>query len=190
MSIPRPLNPSPTSFPNDTLGPIAARFYSSKPMSEIRSTPKIILQIPGGGFVTMNPKCHDDYTSAWSRQLPGIPIISLDYGKAPEHPYPWALEEAFDAYRSIVESNGEVIGLTGWYHKDANGKKVGPKRNPIQIVLVGDSAGANLGIGVVNKCLDLKNLKVPIPAGMMLLYPCLSLDMDCWYEVELESNAP
>ena len=104
LLIPRPATPSENSFPERDLGSIEARLYSSLPLKEIKNTDKIIIQVPGGGFVTMNPKCHDDYVSIWSRQLPGIPIVALNYGKAPENPYPWALEEVFDAYRSIVES--------------------------------------------------------------------------------------
>jgi hypothetical protein len=88
----------------------------------------------------MNPKCHDEYVSEWARSLHGTPIVSINYGKAPEYPYPFALEEVFDAYRSIVESNGEVLGLTGWYSKDEDGNIIGEKRQPLKILFVGDSA--------------------------------------------------
>jgi hypothetical protein len=138
--IPRPEIESPTSFPNVPKGKIAARLYCSVPMIQCRTVDKLVFQVPGGGFVTMPPEAHDDYTSGWARSLSGIPIISINYGKAPEHPYPWAIEEVFDAYRSIVESNGEVLGLTGWYFKDAYGKQLGPKRDPIKIIFAGDSA--------------------------------------------------
>ena len=140
ITIPRPSKESPTSFPNVPKKKISARIYCSMPLLKCRTVDKLVFQVPGGGFVTMPPKTHDDYTSVWARSLNGVPIISIDYGKAPEHPYPWAIEEVFDAYRSIVESNGEVIGLTGWYFKDAYGKPLGPKRDPIKIIFVGDSA--------------------------------------------------
>jgi hypothetical protein len=137
IQIPRPKIASLSSFPDVALGPISARIYSSKP--DFSQSDKLVFQVPGGGFVTMSPKIHDDYTSEWARQL-NVPIVSIDYGKAPEHPYPWALEEVFDAYRSIVESNGEVIGLTGWYSKDDFGNPMGPRREPIKILFAGDSA--------------------------------------------------
>lgn len=41
-------------------------------------------------------------------------------------PYPWALNEAFDVYRVLAESNGRAIGMSG--------------RRPIKIILSGDSA--------------------------------------------------
>ena len=65
-------------------------------------------------------------------------MLSIDYGKAPEYPYPYAIEECFDAYRNIVETNGACIGLEGWHTIDSNGNK--QKKDPIKIVLVGDSA--------------------------------------------------
>lgn len=138
--IPRPRIESPTSFPNVPKDKIGARLYCSIPIIQCRTVDKLVFFVPGGGFVTMPPRTHDDYISAWARSLNGIPIVSIDYGKSPEHPYPWAIEEVFDAYRSIVESNGEVLGLTGWYFKDAYGKALGPKRDPIKIVFAGDSA--------------------------------------------------
>ena len=85
----------------------------------------------------MSPTNHDDYLSAWSRNI-GVPVVSINYGKAPEYPYPWAIEECFDAYRSVVESNGACIGLEGWFTTDENGNKL--KKDPIKIVLIGDSA--------------------------------------------------
>ena len=40
-------------------------------------------------------------------------------------PYPWAIEEGFDAYRTIMETRGRCIGI---------------KSNRLGIVLAGDSA--------------------------------------------------
>ncbi len=63
--------------------------------------------------------------------------MAVNYGNAPEYPYPWALEECFDVFRGIVESNGESIGMKGWYSFEEG---VRTKRNPLKIVLAGDSA--------------------------------------------------
>lgn len=40
-------------------------------------------------------------------------------------PYPWAIEEGFDAYRTLMETKGECIGI---------------KSRKLGIVLTGDSA--------------------------------------------------
>lgn len=103
IEIPR-LSPSTSSF-NGELGDIKARLYFSGNEEQLKKSSEILFHIPGGGFVTMNPRCHDDYVSKWAK-LTGIPIVSIDYGKAPEYPYPWALEECYDAYKSLVETNG------------------------------------------------------------------------------------
>ncbi|KAJ1547749.1 hypothetical protein HK096_000316, partial [Nowakowskiella sp. JEL0078] len=176
--IPRPNLPSASSFNQTELKPVKALLLFSGTKEELSRATRVIIQFPGGGFITMDPKCHEDYLSMWAKQTK-IPIVSIDYGKAPEFPYPWALEECFDAYRSIVESNGEVIGLEGWYKNDSNGRPLHPK-TAIKIVLEGDSAGGNLVVGVVIKCLEARDIRIPAPCAVMLLYPCLSFDMACW----------
>lgn len=46
-------------------------------------------------------------------------------GCADSDPYPWAIEEGFDAYRTLMETNGSCIGIE-------SGK--------LSAVLTGDSA--------------------------------------------------
>lgn len=137
IQIPRPEIPSPSSFDVEKLPDIKARIYFQGNASEMRKSTQLILNVPGGGFVCMSPKNHDDYLSRWARNTK-TPLVSLNYGKAPECPYPWAVEECFDAYRSIVETNGQCIGLEGWYGTDENG--VTFKKDPIKIIMIGDSA--------------------------------------------------
>ncbi|KAJ3271564.1 hypothetical protein HDV01_006526 [Terramyces sp. JEL0728] len=134
--IPRPEEPSVSSFDMD-LPDIKARLYFPGTAQELAKATQLIFNIPGGGFVTMHPKNHDDYLSCWARNMK-IPIIAIDYGKAPEYPYPWAVEECFDAYRTILETNGACIGLEGWYTTDEKGER--KRKDPIKIVMVGDSA--------------------------------------------------
>ena len=142
----------------------------------------------------MPPKAHEDYLSTWARQLK-IPILSIDYGKAPEFPYPYALEQCFDVYRTLVETNGSCIGLEGWYKSSSvnssapsanatfvhnNMKKV--KKKPIKIVIVGDSAGGNLATAVTLKIIETKSeLNLNVPCGLINIYACLSFDITCWY---------
>ena len=67
-------------------------------------------------------------------------MIALDYKKAPEYPYPYALDECFEAYCQIIETRGKCIRLLG---------KTIPK-----IVVSGDSAGGNLTTGLMVKLLE------------------------------------
>ncbi|RKO94101.1 Alpha/Beta hydrolase protein [Blyttiomyces helicus] len=177
-SIPRPSPPSATSFPEEVpLPSINARLYFSGTREELRNARELIFQIPGGGFITQSPKCHDDYVSNWAR-MTKTPIIAIDYGKAPERPYPWAIEECYDAWRSVVESNGKVIGMQGWEKED------GSANPPLKICMVGDSAGGNIAVGVIMRCIETHEKVVPLPAGLVLIYPALSFDIACWMPSE------
>jgi acetyl esterase/lipase len=138
----------------------------------------VVLDFPGGGFVAMSPRHHDDKLLAWARQCPGVPIISIDYKKAPEFPYPYALNECYDCYHSIIYSRGRCVGLSG---------EVLPK-----IALTGDSAGGNFAAAVVLMILNAASTSstghlmeagckgLPLPAGVILIYPSLDLNMSSW----------
>ncbi|KAG0249846.1 hypothetical protein DFQ27_009760, partial [Actinomortierella ambigua] len=124
----------------------------------------LILDIPGGGFVTMGPVHHSDYLKLWASKT-GYPVVSLEYGKAPEHPYPYGLNECFDIYRRIVSTKGRCVGLSG-------------KKMP-RIVLVGDSAGANFIVSIMVKILEAAE-PLPRPVGLVCIYPCMDVDYYLW----------
>jgi len=79
----------------------------------------------GGGFVIGNIDTHASMCAEIARRL-DLPVISVDYRLAPEHPWPAAPDDAEAASRWIAD-NGAAFGLsiTG-------------------LVLCGDSAGATL----------------------------------------------
>lgn len=78
----------------------------------------------------MTPEHHEDRLRLWAIRT-GKPILSVEYGKAPEcssvaqisdgsvshphplDPYPFAIDECFDAYRVLVESSGRILGMSG-----------------------------------------------------------------------------
>ncbi|RHZ75005.1 hypothetical protein Glove_218g49 [Diversispora epigaea] len=166
----RILIPRPQKNPHGTK-PVIGHLYYSGSKESFENCDNLIINYPGGGFVSMSPPCHD-YLPRWAAKTES-PIISIDYGKAPEYPYPYALEECFDVYQSIVESNGEVIGMAGWKDKAAN------ERKQIKIALVGDSAGGNLVASVMYKILE-SPTPLPHPTGLILIYPCLDFNITCW----------
>ena len=167
--------PRPKASPNQE--PIHAWLYFDGPVQDLREQDKVILDIPGGGFIAMDPRCHDDKLIAWAAKT-GFPVVSLDYKKAPEYPYPYALNECYDAYYSIVSSRGVCVGLPG----DSTPK----------IVLSGDSAGGNLAAGLVLTILqarsgpsevlnDLRNgCTLPLPEAVVLIYPALDVNITSW----------
>ncbi|KAG0292607.1 hypothetical protein BGZ96_003942 [Linnemannia gamsii] len=131
---------------------------------EYARSESIILDIPGGGFVAMRPSCHADYLMAWAGQT-NVPIVSIDYKKAPEFPFPHGLNECFDIYKMIVATKGACIGLEG---------SVQPR-----IALAGDSAGGTFSASVMNMIIEHRPV-LPKPVGLLMVYPCMHVGLDFW----------
>jgi acetyl esterase/lipase len=154
--------------------PIHAWLYFDGPISDLQHHDKVVLDVPGGGFVAMNPRMHDDKLMAWAGKT-GLPVLSLDYRKAPEHPYPYALNECYDVYHMLVASRGRCIGMSGDYM---------PK-----VVLSGDSAGGNLAVGMLLMILQSGSSEqrqwhgeqtLPLPEAVVLIYPALDVNIGNW----------
>lgn len=171
IRIPRPPN-------SDYKEPVSGYLYFDGPLSVLKNHTKLVLDIPGGGFVAMDPRTNDDKLFAWAGKT-GLPILSLDYRKAPEFPYPYALNECFDVYSTIVASRGKCVGLSG---------EIEPK-----VVITGDSAGGNLATGLVLMVIEagstdtrqhLGQDPLPIPDGLVLMYPGLDMNIGNWMSDE------
>lgn len=154
--------------------PVNAWLYFDGPLSELKNHSKVILDFPGGGYVAMTPRHHDDKLLAWAGRT-GLPVLSLEYRKAPEYPYPYALNECYDVYHTLVVTQGRCIGLAG---HEAPG-----------IVLTGDSAGGNFATGVVLMILQSAGTdpqrwqgqeSLPVPEGLILIYPSLDMNIGNW----------
>lgn len=167
IRIPRP----PESSYKD---PVNAWLYFDGPLSALSQHTKLVLDYPGGGYVAMTPRHHDDKLLAWAGKL-GIPVLSIDYRKAPEYPYPYALNECYDVYHTIVATMGRCVGLSGGSQP--------------RIVLTGDSAGGNFATGVILMILQSANNSVqswhgqqslPVPDGLILIYPSLDMNIGNW----------
>ncbi|KAI1456450.1 alpha/beta-hydrolase [Annulohypoxylon moriforme] len=170
IRIPRPST-------SDYKEPVSGWLYYDGPISDLEHINRMILDIPGGGFVAMDPRCNDDKLFAWAGKT-GLPVLSLDYKKAPEFPYPYALNECFDVYTTIIRSKGRCIGMSGLEI---------PK-----VVVTGDSAGGNLATAmtlmIVESATDRRQSSVqaelPVPVGLVLLYPGLDMNIGNWMSDE------
>ncbi|QSZ32505.1 hypothetical protein DSL72_002083 [Monilinia vaccinii-corymbosi] len=171
IRIPRPLS-------SDYKEPVNAWLYFDGPLSALKNHTKIVLDIPGGGFVAMDPRTNDDKLFAWAGKT-GLPVLSLDYKKAPEFPYPYALNECYDVYSTIIASRGRCVGLSG---------DVIPK-----VVITGDSAGGNLAASTTLMIIEsgstetrqyLGQRALPIPDGLVLIYPGLDMNIGNWMSDE------
>lgn len=78
-----------------------------------------------------------------------VPILSIKYSLAPKAPFPRALEEIFYVYCWVLK-HGNLLGTTAE-----------------NIILVGDSAGANLITALTIKCIE---SGVRLPQGILSIY--------------------
>lgn len=167
IRIPRPPH-------SDYKEPVNAWLYFDGPVSDLKKHTKLVLDVPGGGFVAMNPRMHEDKLLAWAGKT-GLPVLSLDYRKAPEFPYPYALNECYDVYRTIVASRGRCVGMSG--------------EHVPRVVVTGDSAGGNLATGLMIMVIESGSTdqrqfqgqsRLPIPEGLVLVYPGLDMNIGNW----------
>ncbi|KAB5583405.1 hormone-sensitive lipase [Coniochaeta sp. 2T2.1] len=171
IRIPRPST-------SDYKDPVLAWLYYDGPISDLVHHNKIVLDIPGGGFVAMDPRGNDDKLCAWAAKT-GLPVLSLDYKKAPEYPYPYALNECYDVYSTLIKSKGRCIGMSG--------KEV-PK-----IIVSGDSAGGNLAASMTLMIIETGSgpvrrfqgeVELPVPDALVLFYPALDMNIGNWMSDE------
>ena len=120
-------------------GDIPLRLYDAR--AERGPSPLLVF-IHGGGFVAGNIDSYQRTCSEIAAEM-DLPLVSVEYRLAPEHPFPAAPEDCEAAVRwlaaSPVELGFEVTGL----------------------IPLGDSAGGNLAI-VVTQSLMLEPAAVPV----------------------------
>jgi acetyl esterase/lipase len=159
VHIPRPNNK----------GVIECSLFYDKPLSALAQETQIILDFPGGGFVSMSPKHHADYLSKWTRTLK-VPVLSVNYRKAPECPYPSGFNDCFDVYQLLQSTQGGIIGMN-----------TATAAAPLTVLLAGDSAGGNLVAAVTCRALA---EGVATPAGVHMIYPALDMAGDVWCDAD------
>ncbi|WOO81092.1 Hormone-sensitive lipase [Vanrija pseudolonga] len=159
ITVPRVKESSRSHLP-----PIKAMLFFAGTEKELEKATELIIDFPGGGFIAMGPECHEERLRTWAKRT-GKPVLSIDYGKAPEYPYPWAIEEGFDAYRVIMETKGAILGI---------------KSGRLSTVLTGDSAGGNICTTIMNRIIEHHSGKIPKPAAIILAYPALDFNYTSW----------
>lgn len=135
-------------------GAIPARLYDAR---ESLSAGPIMVFFHGGGFVIGDLDVYSPYCAEAARQL-DLPVLSIDYRLAPEHPFPASSDDCEAAARWVAESPA-VLGL------DVTG-----------LILSGDSAGGNLTIVTA---MALRDKPATVPVIMQFpLYPAVSASDD------------
>ena len=110
----------------------------------------------GGGWVFGDLESHDGVCRSLTRNS-GITTVAVHYQRAPEHPFPAALDDA--------------VGVVRWLA--AHGREIGVDARPLAVV--GDSSGANLAAAVSLVLRDEGDSPVAFQA---LLYPNTDPAMD------------
>jgi len=124
------------------------RIYRSSKVSE-----RTIVYFHGGGWVLNFLDVYDASLTRLANKS-GATIISVNYQKAPEHPFPIPFD---DCYATLL-----------WVINNARNLNI----DPATIGVAGDSAGANLASAVAIKARD---NQIPL-AFQLLVYPCNDRD--------------
>lgn len=116
----------------------------------------VLVYFHGGGFVIANTKTYESSARALAKSA-GALVISVDYRQAPEFKFPAAPNDAFAAYKWVLE-----------HAKDVNG-------DAKRVAVGGESAGGNLATVV---SIMARDQKVSLPVHQLLIYPVVSDDLN------------
>lgn len=109
-----------------------------------------VIYLHGGAYVMGSPASYRDLASRIGRAARAR-VLAVDYRLAPEHPFPAAVEDAFNAYRAILAEGA----------------------SPARLALAGDSAGGAL---VLSTLVQARDRGLPLPAAAALLCPLVDLE--------------
>lgn len=147
---PRPVPPSLSveniSIPSSEFQrEIGARVYQPK---EKQNLP-VLLYFHGGAFIYGTPEQYDFIFYRLALDIDAV-IVSLDYRLAPEHPFPAAMKDGYDALLWLSDFAEHIGG------------------NNNKIMIGGSSAGAAIAASVTHYARDKKEINI---LYQYLLYP-------------------
>ena len=116
----------------------------------------VVVYFHGGGFVIASNDTYDGSARALCSSAGAI-VVSVEYRKAPENPFPAAYNDAIDAYKWALNEISSYNGLPG------------------KIAVAGESAGGNLAIEV---SIAARDLGLQMPTHQLLVYPVTTQDIN------------
>lgn len=118
----------------------------------------LMLHLHGGAFIAGKPEMFVPIHAGPCVAL-NVPVLSVDYGLAPDHKFPAPLQDLLDVYMWLLSGSDEVVQKLGF--------------RPTKIILVGESSGANMGIALSFALLMINDLgnNVLMPIGMSYQSP-------------------
>jgi salicylate hydroxylase len=123
-----------------------------------------LLHFHGGAYVLGSAAASVEYAGRLSAALKG-PCYTVDYRLAPEHPFPAAIDDAFDAYRGILAAG----------------------HDPAHLFLSGESSGGGLALALA---MSLRRAGLPLPAGVIAICPFTDLTLSGSSVVRNSGNDP
>jgi acetyl esterase len=123
-----------------------------------------VVYFHGGGFLLGSIESHEAVTRALANAS-GAVVVSVGYRRGPEDRFPTAHEDAYAA--------------TAWVHERADDLELEPGR----LAVAGDSAGANLAIGVARLARERGG---PPLAMMALAYPVTTTNLEVGFDLDYE----
>jgi acetyl esterase/lipase len=111
---------------------------------------RALLYLHGGGYVFGSLKSHGGMAAEIARAA-RCQVLQLDYRRAPEHPFPAAVEDATAGYRWLL-----AAGLA-----------------PRKIAIAGDSAGGGLVLCTLVNC---KDNAIPLSGAAVCLSPWVDME--------------
>jgi acetyl esterase len=136
---------------NGPAGPLRARWFDPRDGEALTGA---MLFLHGGGWTTGSVDTHDRLMRSLAAKSVR-PVLGLDYRLSPEHPFPAALEDSCGGFEWLIDQ-ADALGI-----------------NSKRIAIVGDSAGANIGLATA---LRLRTESTHVPSVLTLFYPCLAPD--------------
>jgi len=112
----------------------------------------VILFIHGGGWVLGDLDSHDTLCRRLALDA-GLPVLSIDFRRPPEHRFPIPAHDCFDAFK-LIHQRAETFNI-----------------DPERIILAGDSAGGNLAIATALQAAESEF--VDSIRGLGLFYPVI-----------------
>jgi acetyl esterase/lipase len=137
--------PAGAAVTNVVLGGVAAE----KIVTPGAAPDAALLYLHGGGYVIGSAASHRHLVAALA-QAGWMVGYGLDYRRAPEAPFPAAVDDALAAYRALLDSG------------------IAARR----IIIAGDSAGGGLTVATA---LAIKAAGLPQPAGLFAISPWVDL---------------
>ncbi len=146
-------------------GQIPIRVYSpGQPSGKL----PVVVYYHGGGWVIADMDVYDSSPRSLAEAAKCV-VVSVEYRHAPENKFPAAHEDAFAAYRWVVENAASVGG------------------DPSRIAVAGESAGGNLAAAVAMMARD---NGLPAPVHEVLVYPIANTDFNSPSYQENEKAKP